>query len=95
MSMAGLTQVSVEGVEQLDLYYSSYLPQFFFAMIAPVILFLICVWIDWRTALVLIACVPLIPVSIVAVSKYAKKILRNIGASTLQWAISSSTACRD
>lgn len=43
-------------------------------MIAPVILFLICVWIDWRTALVLIACVPLIPVSIVAVSKYAKKI---------------------
>lgn len=74
MSMAGLTQVSVEGVEQLDLYYSSYLPQFFFAMIAPVILFLICVWIDWRTALVLIACVPLIPVSIIAVSKYAKKI---------------------
>lgn len=74
MSMAGLTQVSVEGVEQLDLYYSSYLPQFFFAMIAPVILFLICVWSDWRTALVLIACVPLIPVSIVAVSKYAKKI---------------------
>ena len=74
MSMAGLTQVSVEGVEQLDLYYSSYLPQLFFAMIAPVILFLICVWIDWRTALVLIACVPLIPVSIIAVSKYAKKI---------------------
>ena len=74
MSMAGLTQVSVEGIEQLDLYYSSYLPQFFFAMIAPVILFLICVWIDWRTALVLIACVPLIPVSIVAVSKYAKKV---------------------
>ena len=74
MSMAGLTQVSVEGVEQLDLYYSSYLPQFFFSMIAPIILFLICVWIDWRTALVLIACVPLIPISIVAVSKYAKKI---------------------
>ena len=74
MSMAGLTQVSVEGVEQLDLYYSSYLPQFFFAMLAPVILFLICVWIDWRTALVLIACVPLIPMSIVAVSRYAKKI---------------------
>lgn len=74
MSMAGLTQVSMEGVEQLDLYYSSYLPQFFFAMLAPVILFLICVWIDWRTSLVLLACVPLIPVSIIAVSKYAKKI---------------------
>ncbi len=74
MSMSGLTQVSMEGVEQLDLYYSSYLPQFFFAMLAPVILFAICVWIDWRTALVLLACVPLIPVSIIAVSKYAKKI---------------------
>ena len=74
MSMAGLTQVSMEGVEQLDLYYSSYLPQFFFAMLAPVVLFIICVWIDWRTSLVLLACVPLIPVSIIAVSKYAKKI---------------------
>lgn len=74
MSMAGLTQVSMEGVEQLDLYYSSYLPQFFFAMLAPVILFIICVWIDWRTALVLLACVPLIPMSIIAVSKYAKKV---------------------
>lgn len=74
MSMAGLTQVSMEGVEQLDLYYSSYLPQFFFSMIAPIILFFICVWIDWHTALVLLSCVPLIPVSIIAVSKYAKKV---------------------
>ena len=74
MSMAGLTQVSMEGIEQLDLYYSTYLPQFFFSMIAPFILFAICVGIDWRTSLMLLACVPLIPVSIVAVSKYAKKI---------------------
>ena len=74
MSMAGLTQVSMEGVEQLDLYYSSYIPQFFFAMMAPFILFFICLPIDYRVALVLLACVPLIPVSIIAVSKYAKKI---------------------
>ena len=74
MSIAGLTQVALEGIEQLDLYYSSYIPQFFYAMLAPVILFCITVWIDWRVALVLLACVPLIPVSIVAVSKYAKKI---------------------
>ncbi len=74
MNIAGLTQVSIEGVEQLDLYYSSYLPQFFYSMIAPIILFIICVFIDWQTALVLLACVPLIPISIVAVSKYAKKI---------------------
>lgn len=74
MSMAGLTQVSMEGIEQLDLYYSTYLPQFFFSMIAPLLLFCICVGIDWRTSLVLLVCVPLIPISIVAVSKYAKKI---------------------
>ncbi len=74
MSMAGLTQISMEGVEQLDLYYSSYIPQFFFSMLAPFLLFFICFPIDWRVATVLIACVPLIPVSIVAVSKYAKRI---------------------
>ena len=43
-------------------------------MIAPVVLFCLCVWLDWPTALVLLCCVPLIPASIVAVSKYAKKI---------------------
>ena len=74
LSMAGLTQVALEGVEQLDLYYSSYIPQFFYAMLAPVILFFITVWMDWRVAVVLLACVPLIPMSIVAVSRYAKKI---------------------
>ena len=74
MSIAGLTQVAMEGIEQLDLYYSSYIPQFFYAMLAPVILFGVTVGIDWSVAVVLLCCVPLIPVSIVAVSKYAKKI---------------------
>ena len=74
MSMAGLTQVSVEGIEQLDLYYSQYVPQFFFSLISPIVLFLICLFINWRVAVVLFACVPLIPMSIVMVSKYAKKI---------------------
>ena len=74
MSMAGLTQLSMEGVEQLDLYYSAYIPQFFYAMIAPIILFVVTVRINWAVALVLLACVPLIPMSIIAVSRYAKKI---------------------
>ena len=74
MSMAGLTQLSMEGVEQLDLYYSAYIPQFFYAMIAPIILFIVTVRINWAVALVLLACVPLIPMSILAVSRYAKKI---------------------
>ena len=74
MSMASLTQLSMEGVEQLDLYYSAYIPQFFYAMIAPIILFIVTVRINWAVALVLLACVPLIPMSIIAVSRYAKKI---------------------
>lgn len=74
MNMGGLTQVTMEGIEQLDLYFSSYIPQFFFSMIAPFVLFLITVFIDWRSSLVLLFCVPLIPISIVMVSKWAKKI---------------------
>lgn len=74
MSMAGLTQISMEGVEQLDLYYTSYIPQFFYSMIAPLILFCVTVWIEWRVALILLCCVPLIPISIIAVSKYADRI---------------------
>ncbi len=74
MAMSGLTQISIEGVEQLDIYYSTYLPQFFYALLAPIILFCFNVSIDWRVSLILLCCVPLIPMSIVAVSKYAKRI---------------------
>lgn len=71
-----LTQLVIEGIEQLNLYFTMFLPQFFYGMIAPVILFIICVFIKWQTALVLIVCLPLIPVSIIFVSKFAKKIFK-------------------
>ena len=74
INMAGLTQISMEGIEQLDIYYSTYLPQFFYAMLAPFILFGVTVGFYWQSAVALICCVPLIPVSIIAVSKYAKKV---------------------
>lgn len=63
----------------VELYYSSYIPQFFYAMLAPFILFFITVWIEWRVAVILLCCVPLIPVSIVAVSKCAKLSRRTAG----------------
>lgn len=75
-SLSGLTQTSIEGIEQLDLYYSQYLPQFFFALISPIILFTICVTIEYKTALVLLASVPIIPLSIIFVSKYASKVFK-------------------
>lgn len=74
LNMAGLTQVSIEGVEQLDLYYSSYLPQFFYSLLAPLILFAVCFKLNYVFAIVMLLCVPIIPMSIVMVSKYAKKI---------------------
>lgn len=74
MGLAGLTQISLEGIEQLDLYFSIYIPQFFYALIAPVVLFCISLFIEWKVALVLLGAVPLIPLSIMAVSKQAKKI---------------------
>ena len=69
-----LTSLQVEGVEQLNLYYTMYLPLFFYAMIAPIILFIIFSFISYQIALILLCCVPLIPISIILVSKYAKKI---------------------
>ena len=70
-----LVQLSVEGVDQLGTYFGRYLPQFFYSMLAPLTLFLILVWLDWRSSLVLLVCVPLIPLSIIAVQKFAKKLL--------------------
>ncbi len=74
MGLAEVTQMSIEGIEQLDLYFSMFLPHFFYAMISPLILFVLCVVLEYKTALVLLLCIPLIPMSIVMVSRYAKKI---------------------
>ena len=70
-----IVQVAVEGVDQLETYFGQYLPQFFYAMIAPVTLFVVLSRIDFKAAVVLLICVPLIPVTIVAVQKFAKKLL--------------------
>lgn len=70
-----VVQVAVEGVEQLETYFGAYLPQFFYAMLAPVTLFCVLAFFNLQTALVLLICVPLIPVSIAAVQTWAKKLL--------------------
>ncbi|MCR5078979.1 MAG: ATP-binding cassette domain-containing protein [Bacilli bacterium] len=69
-----IAQLSSEGVEQLRLYYTSYLPSFFFAMLAPISLFVMFMFFSWKVAILYLACVPLIPMSIIMVSKWAKKI---------------------
>lgn len=70
-----VVQMAAEGVEQLETYFGRYLPQLFYSLLAPLTLFVILVFVNWKASLVLLICVPLIPISIVAVQKFAKKLL--------------------
>ncbi len=70
-----IVQVSTEGVEQLETYYGKYLPQLFYSLLAPITLFIILKNISLKASIVLLICVPLIPISIVVVQKIAKKLL--------------------
>ncbi len=70
-----VVQVAVEGVEQLETYFGAYLPQFFYAMLAPLTLFAYLCFVNVPSAVVLLVCVPLIPIAIAAVQTWAKKLL--------------------
>ena len=70
-----VVQVAVEGVDQLETYFGAYLPQFFYAMLAPLTLFIYTCFINVASAIVLLVCVPMIPVAIALVQTWAKKLL--------------------
>ena len=72
-----VVMLASEGVEQIDTYFAKYLPQLFYSLLAPVTLFVLLVGVHARSAIILLCCVPLIPMSIVAVQKFAKKLLAN------------------
>ena len=75
VSSSEVVQVSTEGVEQLETYFGKYLPQLFYSLIAPLTLFLILCRVSVKASVILLICVPLIPISIVVVQKIAKKLL--------------------
>ena len=75
VSTAEVVQVAVEGVDQLETYFGAYLPQFFYAMLAPLTLFAVLCFVNVPAAIVLLVCVPLIPAAIAAVQTWAKKLL--------------------
>lgn len=75
VSTSEVVQVCSEGVEQLETYFGRYLPQLFYSLLAPVTLFVVLSFVSFKASLVLLLCVPLIPVSIVLVQKIAKKLL--------------------
>lgn len=70
-----VVQMAAEGVEQLEIYFGKYLSQFFYSLLAPVTLFMVLSFVNLKASAVLLLCVPLIPVSIVAVQRFAKKLL--------------------
>ena len=70
-----VVQIAVEGVEQLETYFGAYLPQFFYAMLAPLTLFGVLSFVNLSSAIMLLVCVPLIPVTIVMIQRWAKKLL--------------------
>ncbi len=72
---AELLQLSVEGIEQIETYFSGYLPQFFYSMLAPILLFISISFISVKVAIILFICVPLIPISIIIINRIAKKLL--------------------
>lgn len=75
VSTSEVVQVTVEGAEQLESYFGAYLPQFFYSLLAPLTLFCVLAPISLPAAVVLLICVPLIPVSIALVQTFAKKLL--------------------
>ncbi len=86
-----VVMLASEGVEQIDTYFAKYLPQLFYSLLAPLTLFALLVGVHARSAVILLCCVPLIPLSIVAVQKFAKKLLgsywseyANLGDSFLE-----------
>ncbi|MDD3338863.1 MAG: ABC transporter ATP-binding protein/permease [Lachnospiraceae bacterium] len=90
-STSEVVQLSTEGVEQLETYFGKYLPQLFYSLLAPVTLFVVLSFVNLKASAVLLICVPLIPVSIMAVQKFAKKLLNrywgiytNLGDSFLE-----------
>lgn len=75
VSTSEVVQVCTEGVEQLETYFGKYLPQLFYSLLAPVTLFIVLIRVSMKASVILLICVPLIPISIVAVQKLAKKLL--------------------
>lgn len=75
ISTSSTVQIAVDGVEQLEIYFGRFMPQLFYSIVAPLTLFAAMSFISFKTAIILLICVPLIPITIMVVMKIAKKLL--------------------
>ncbi len=76
LSSSEITQITSEGVDQLESYFGNYIPQFFYAIIAPITLFIVVLPINMPSALILFVLVPFIPLVIILIQKWAKRLLK-------------------
>lgn len=81
VTTSSVVQMTVEGVEQLETYFGKYMPQLFYSLLAPLTLFVVLCFVSVKASAILLLCVPLIPLSIVLVQKYAKKLLQKYWGS--------------
>lgn len=81
VSTSKVVQMASEGVEQIDIYFGRYLPQLFYSLLAPITLFIVLSFLNIKVAFILLVCVPLIPISIIAVNRFAKKLFHKYWAS--------------
>ncbi|MBP1888673.1 ATP-binding cassette subfamily C protein [Clostridium moniliforme] len=77
LSTSSIVQSAIEGVEALEIYFGKYLSQLFYSLLAPITLFFVVSFISLKAAIIFILCVPLIPLSIIAIMKFAKRLLKN------------------
>lgn len=76
VSISEVINLGVEGIEQLNLFYSALLPQLLFSLIGPLILFFILSFLNFKIAIIMLLLIPLIPIAIMMVQKLAKKVVK-------------------
>lgn len=76
ISISEVINLGVEGIEQLNLFYSALLPQLLFSLIGPLILFCILSFLNFKIAIIMLLLIPLIPIAIMMVQKLAKKVVK-------------------
>ena len=76
ISISEVINLGVEGIEQLNLFYSALLPQLLFSLIGPIILFCILSFLNFKIAIIMLLLIPLIPLAIMMVQKLAKKVVK-------------------
>ena len=73
---ADVVQSAGEGIEQIQSFFELFLPQLFYAILAPITLFVFVAPVNWPAALVLLVCAPLIVIIVGLVAMSASRVFK-------------------